>query len=149
MSTGIVVAAVAITLLGAAICAAMQHKVERDAYRVAMAACLVTSQATAIDDLDARVFNLGGGYTTAPAMPERFTAWAMCPRCKFVDCHLMREPKRFDPTIANIAVTPDVVRFMAWGGKVIHEVEVAPYPHDESMYEVIRICKCGSEWGQL
>ncbi len=38
MSTGIVVAALAITLLGAAICAAMQHKVEHDAYRVAIAA---------------------------------------------------------------------------------------------------------------
>ncbi|MBJ8342798.1 hypothetical protein JGU71_28300 [Antrihabitans sp. YC3-6] len=76
---------------------------------------------------------------------ERFTAWAMCPRCKSVDCHSIRPPKpALDPD--DVAEwEADHVTMHGWNGFIRH---IPPKPLDESVFEVIRICKCGKEWGQ-
>lgn len=76
---------------------------------------------------------------------ERFTAWAMCPRCKSIDCHKMREPRLSDRELVE-AWEANHVTYRGYGGLVKH---VPPRPVDESMFEVIRICKCGEEFGQI
>lgn len=79
----------------------------------------------------------------APAEPERFTAWCMCPKCGRMDCHWLREPLP-KPDRGPVRTVQDGDRsfeVVRWDGLT------GP---DESMYEVIRICTgCGKEWGQI
>lgn len=83
--------------------------------------------------------------------PHPFTAWAVCPKCGQVDCHLMRQPKPA-PTADEMQawrqqyLDVDIDFWMQRGG-----VSIKPFPPpvDESQYEVIRICQCGYEFGQI
>lgn len=62
----------------------------------------------------------------------------------------MREPKPA-PSAADIAYWENHHRTVAienWGGKDSRIVYIPPRPSDESMFEVVRICKCGNEFGQ-
>lgn len=68
---------------------------------------------------------------------ERFTAWAMCPKCK---------PKPAPDPDVVAEWEADHVTMHGWNGFIRH---IPPKPVDESMFEVIRICKCGNEWGQI
>lgn len=96
---------------------------------------------------------------------ERFTAWCPCPSCDYVACHLWREPKPA-PTLADVkayqarraeAIEDNGVEtstISTFGGTVVRVDEFIPgftesEPVDrESNFEVIRICRCGHEWGQ-
>jgi len=79
-----------------------------------------------------------------------FEAVVICPRCHLVDVHQMRAPNPA-PTDAEIARwerehTTHEVR--QWGvAKPVRVIHDPPRPVDESVYEVIRICRCGHEWG--
>ena len=81
---------------------------------------------------------------TASRIGERFTAWTACPSCGNVDCHAIRPP---DPTVKHEG-TRTVVQIQDWAGHVIRRVESGSPPLDESLYEVVRICACGQEWGE-
>ncbi len=76
-------------------------------------------------------------------MTERFTAWCTCPRCDLFDCHRLREPNPA-PALETIKAWTKVVRLF----ELIAPSASPPMPMDESIYEVIRICNCGNEWGQ-
>ncbi|KXF56161.1 hypothetical protein AXA44_02705 [Rhodococcus sp. SC4] len=89
---------------------------------------------------------------------EPFTAWAMCPQCDRIACHSIRRPKI--PTAAEVAawreqcddIVHETTSIQSWGGGgPVRSVttNLPPEPVDESDYEVIRICNCGHEWGQL
>lgn len=76
-------------------------------------------------------------------MTDRFTAWAMCPKCERVECHGLRAPRSFDPGnpldqyLDGVALVNSM-----WGdGNLL--------PSEEGEFEVIRQCKCGKEWGQV
>ncbi len=83
---------------------------------------------------------------------ERFTAVVKCPSCGHTDCHRMRDP-RPAPTAADLSrwehehLTHEIQR---WGAKeFVALIDDPPRPADESGYEVIRICRCGHEWGMV
>ncbi len=71
--------------------------------------------------------------------PERFAPRSICPRCERFDLHSLRAP-RPKPRRGPVRVFPDGSELHRWDGMT------GP---DESMYEVIRTCRCGHEWGQI
>jgi len=75
---------------------------------------------------------------------ERFTAWAMCPRCRAVAVHYMRPPNP-QPELHESAT--DMIDVHSFGGGIVRS-----YVHggnDETGFEVVRQCqRCGYEWGQ-
>lgn len=73
---------------------------------------------------------------------ERFTAWCACPDCSLVDCHRMREPRtRSQSTVMRTRRLP--------GGEVVVFNDFSHVYADETeTFEVIRMCRCGHEWGQ-
>lgn len=79
---------------------------------------------------------------------ERFTAYCPCPRCGLVACHRLREPK---PAPAGPVEPPhEVVAVYPWGiVRPVRTRHVRAGAVDESRFEVIRICECGHEWGQV
>ena len=82
--------------------------------------------------------------------PPPFTAWVNCPRCGVYECHKMRNP-RPAPTAAELEEwgrTVDRTEITAFGRRdAVRVIENPPRPVDESIYEVVRICRCGHEWG--
>lgn len=75
------------------------------------------------------------------AVVERFEAWCHCPSCGRLDCHLIREPSDYEPQL----VASFVVEL--WG--VLEPVRRDVFDAvDERRFEVVRMCKCGREWGQ-
>lgn len=81
--------------------------------------------------------------------PAPFTAWLNCPRCGLYECHKMRPP-RPAPTVTELEEWGRIAErheVHAFGGAVVRVIEDPPRPVDESVYEVIRICRCGHEWG--
>ena len=79
-----------------------------------------------------------------------FTAWASCPSCGAYECHAIRPPKPAPTTADLIAWERDrqTSEMYAWGKRVPVRVhDDPPPPVDESIYEVVRICGCGHEWG--
>ncbi len=75
---------------------------------------------------------------------EQFTAWSMCPSCKLVDCHSLRQPRSYDPH-DPLQVAFDKIVMMQWiNGFGLEHMS----PSQEQAYEVIRTCRCGHEWGQ-
>lgn len=83
---------------------------------------------------------------------QRFTAWARCPSCERIDCHQIRPP-RPAPSAADLAAwrrKRRVCEVQQWGAtRPVRTIYDPPRPVDESPFEVIRICECGREWGQL
>lgn len=90
---------------------------------------------------------------------ERFTAWCACPSCDYVVCHLWREPKPAPVLGSYEAELQGVLEslqhqheFSVQLHAAINGVKapkaVPQLPSDESSFEVIRICRCGHEWGQ-
>lgn len=79
-----------------------------------------------------------------------FTAVATCPSCHRTDVHKMRSPKPA-PTAAEIADwerNHETQRIRRWGdNRTMRVIHVPPRPVDESVFEVIRVCRCGHEWG--
>lgn len=71
--------------------------------------------------------------------PRRFEAYTDCPKCGAMDYHLLRAPS---PPLADTYVRAQLAKLVPVGTS-------APVPVDESQFEVIRICQCGFEWGQL
>ncbi|WP_280389848.1 hypothetical protein [Nocardia wallacei] len=73
---------------------------------------------------------------------DAFTAWAMCPQCRKVDCHWIREP---NPESVG---SGDEVRVEAFGGFTVRSFTLGAM--DETAFEVIRTCTgCGMEFGQV
>lgn len=98
--------------------------------------------------------------TTATA--ERFMAVTPCPSCGTWAVHYMRRPRTASPEdraayTAALAEWQriednDRTEMKCWGGGTFRVVQRVPPPKpldDESPYEVIRICRCGQEWGQV
>ena len=81
----------------------------------------------------------------------RFEAYTECTKCGRLDHHLLREPKPA-PSEADMAEwhrTSETFTIEQWGSGVARTETWPPPPVDESQFEVVRICKCGNEWGQL
>ncbi len=105
---------------------------------------------------------------SAVVVGERFEAWCECPACELFACHHMRAA---DPYDNLIAVKQDDVALMK-----IRNFEYEDYRHERhrnrherhrdcsltceltdfavflaksgrSMYEIIRMCECGNQWG--
>lgn len=79
-------------------------------------------------------------------MNESFVAYCDCPHCGLHEYHRFRMPNG-KPTLEVYNqwwYNHKTIR--TYGGVVTH---IPPEPKDESMYETIRICKCGYEWGQM
>lgn len=97
-----------------------------------------------------RVGPLGREPEPAAAELPKFTAWAECPACGRHECHAMRPP-RPAPTAEELAAwqrdhtTQEVRAFGRLGAVAVRHCP--PPPVDESTAEVIRICRCGHEWG--
>lgn len=73
---------------------------------------------------------------------ERFTAQCVCPVCKLLDCHPIREPKPYGQgTPMRSWRKADGATTEYWGFDVWRTF-------DESSFEVIRVCRCGYQWGQ-
>lgn len=83
---------------------------------------------------------------SAPA----FTAWASCPSCGAYECHAIRPPNPA-PTADELTTwerNRQTVEMLAWGERAPRRIHVDPPPPvDESRYDVVRICRCGHEWG--
>lgn len=77
-------------------------------------------------------------------MTDRFTAWAMCPKCERVECHGLRAPKPFDPDDPVHRALEKLHMTLRMDGIDRDK----PSPSQEASYEVIRQCSCGHEWGQ-
>ncbi len=82
---------------------------------------------------------------------EPFTAVAKCPSCGHIDYHRMRDPHPA-PSPSELErwerehVTNEIQR---WGtGQPVAVIHNPPRPIDESVFEIIRVCRCGHEWGQ-
>lgn len=84
--------------------------------------------------------------------PKRFEAYTDCPKCGQLDYHLLRAPK---PPPADIEMQhwrdrQATAEVQTWGSYSTRTIDTSPPPPvDESQFEVIRICKCGNEWGQV
>ncbi|WP_280371124.1 hypothetical protein [Nocardia wallacei] len=82
---------------------------------------------------------------------EPFTAVTTCPQCHLLDVHKMRSPKPA-PTAAEMQAWRDRVtttEVKLFGGRTVRTHYSEQPPRDESAYEVVRICRCGHEWGQV
>lgn len=83
---------------------------------------------------------------------RRFEAYSECPKCGRLDHHLLREPNPA-PTEAEMQEWEqrrEFVEIRTFGSHAVRRDEVGPPPPvDESQFEVIRICKCGNEFGQM
>ena len=82
-------------------------------------------------------------------MAEPFTAYVACPSCGLYACHQIRTPKP-TPTAAELREWEHTVERMEacdFQGRVTILYEDPPRPVDESVFEVVRICECGHEWG--
>lgn len=100
-----------------------------------------TDIAAEMNQMRTRIGNLGRiafpGY-------ERFEAWTQCPSCDRIAVHQMRTPKPAPirgpfRVIEHDDGSRDEIR--TFGGMTT----TGP---DESVYDTIRICECGQEWGQ-
>lgn len=75
---------------------------------------------------------------------ERFEAWTQCPSCDRIAVHQMRTPKP-----APIRGPLRVVEHDDGSRSEIRTFNgMTTTGPDESVYETIRICECGQEWGQ-
>ncbi|MGN2642183.1 hypothetical protein ACTD5D_39670 [Nocardia takedensis] len=85
-----------------------------------------------------------------PTPPDPFTAIARCPRCGRVEVHKMRSPKPAPrpEVIAEWERTHTTNEIREWGNPNPVRIRYdPPRPVDESVFEVIRMCRCGHEWG--
>lgn len=66
-------------------------------------------------------------------------------------CHAIREPKPAPRSedLREWEDTHESVTYSAFGAGVVRTMYDPPRPVDESGFEVIRICKCSREWGQV
>ncbi|MBM4603167.1 hypothetical protein GS575_09485 [Rhodococcus hoagii] len=97
---------------------------------------------------------------------DQFEAMTYCPSCGAYGPHLMREPRR--ESAADIEAWErrrreffdrklDDIRTMtvaSWGGGTVRTITDTlnfrePQPFDESEYTTIRVCECGTQWGQI
>lgn len=96
--------------------------------------------------------DLGPTGQPAPRSPQPFTAWVSCPTCGRHECHAIRSP-RPAPTPAELAEwerTHDTEVVYVWGRREpVATRHTPPRPVDESGFEVVRICRCGHEWGMV
>lgn len=97
---------------------------------------------------------------------EQFEALTHCPGCGTYGPHLMREPRHIE--WADIEAWErrrqaffdrkrDDIQTMtvaSWGGGTVRTITNTPNfreprPFDESEYTTIRVCECGTQWGQI
>lgn len=75
---------------------------------------------------------------------ERFEAWTQCPSCDRIAVHAMRPPKP-----APIRGPLRVIEHDDGSRSEIRTFNgMTTTGPDESVYDTIRICDCGQEWGQ-
>ena len=75
------------------------------------------------------------------AVVERFEAWCECPSCGRLDCHLIREASDYEPQVVSS------FEVATWGELKPRRIDLFDRT-DERGFEVVRMCKCGREWGQ-
>lgn len=82
---------------------------------------------------------------------ERFTAAAECPACHRVDFHKMREPHPASTAeeLAHWERERRTYEVRKFDGSLVRIIEEPSRPIDESVFEVIRVCRCGHEWGMV
>lgn len=92
-------------------------------------------------DLTRRINNIG--CISFPGF-ERFEAWTQCPTCDQVAVHQMRQPLAKPvrgPVRTLVRDDGTVDKIWAFNG-------MSAAGPDESVYDTIRVCDCGQEWGQ-
>lgn len=92
-------------------------------------------------------------------MTSTFTAVAWCPKCGDIGVHWLDEPmgsptpeewRNYNRQLDVYLASP-MTEIQNFQGETIRQHHSSPkplLPHDESTFEVIRICKeCGHRWG--
>lgn len=123
------VTGLAIAFVAAITCLALGALAAKCALRYRRRA-IDTDGAAAYDRAVANARALGERARRASLATDEFEALTHCPSCGTYGPHLMREPRR--------ASTADVKAWEAQYGEFLDEAEFA----------TIRICECGTKWGQ-